>query len=231
MPTRPRILVVEDEPLAADIVCRYLARAGYDTAAEADGHVALARAASFRPQLVVLDIMLPGLDGLEVLRLLRQDGGARVPIILLTARGEEGDRVRGLRLGADDYVVKPFSPTELVARVQAVLRRVLPPGADEGAPLRFGELEILPAARRVLVAGEEVALTQREFDLLLFLARHPARVFTREELMDQVWRFAYYSDTSTVTVHIRRVRAKIERDPTRPRHLETVWGVGYRFAP
>ncbi len=226
-----RILVVEDEPLAADIVCRYLIRAGFETIAESDGNAALARASSWRPDLVLLDVMLPGLDGLEVLRLLRHDGAAHVPVILLTAKGEEADRVHGLQLGADDYVVKPYSPPELVARVEAVLRRVLPLHGEPEPPLRFGEIEVHPDARRVLVAGEELALTQREFDLLLFLARNPARVFTREQLMDQVWRFTYYSDTSTVTVHIRRLRAKIERDPARPRHIETVWGVGYRFAP
>jgi len=166
-----------------------------------------------------------------VLRLLRQDGAAHVPVILLTAKGEEADRVRGLRLGADDYVVKPFSPDELVARVEAVLRRAHPPVDEPEPPLRFGAIEVHPAARRVLVGGEALALTQREFDLLLFLARHPARVFTREELMKQVWGPTYYADTSTVTVHIRRLRTKIERDPARPRHVETVWGVGYRFAP
>jgi len=226
-----RILVVEDEPVAAEIVCGYLARAGLETLAEADGHVALARVGSWRPHLVVLDVMLPGLDGLAVLRLLRQDGAAHVPVILLTAKGEEADRVRGLRAGADDYVVKPFSPDELVARVEAVLRRAHPPVDEPEPPLRFGAIEVHPAARSVLVDGEALALTQREFDLLLFLARHPARVFTREELMKQVWGPTYYADTSTVTVHIRRLRTKIERDPARPRHVQTVWGVGYRFAP
>ena len=173
--------------------------------------------------------MLPGIDGLEVMRRVHVDHGRRTAVILLTARGEESDRVAGLRLGADDYVVKPFSAAELVARVDAVLRRVgtVP---EREPPLRFDGLEIDPAARQVLVADEEVALTQREFDLLLFLARHPGRAFTREQLMDQVWRFLFYTDTATVTVHVRRVRAKIERDPQRPRWIRTVRGVGYRFA-
>ena len=175
--------------------------------------------------------MLPGIDGLEVMRRLREIAGPRVAIILLTAKGEESDRIDGLRLGADDYVVKPFSPAELVARVDAVLRRNEPGDDDPEPVLRVGEIEIDPGGRRVLVAGEEVALTQREFDLLLFLARHPGQVFTRDQLMEQVWRFSFYSDTSTVTVHIRRLRAKVEREPARPRHIETVWGVGYRLRP
>ncbi len=225
-----RVLVVEDEPVTAEIVCRYLDRAGYATMSEGDGNAAVARASAWRPDLVVLDIMLPWLNGLEVLRRLRDRRGPRVAVILLTAKGEEADRIRGLLLGADDYVVKPFSPAELVARVEAVLRR----GHDDeqaAPPLVFGELEIHPAGRAVLVEGREVALTQREFDLLLFLAGRPGQVFTRDQLMDAVWRFAFYSDTSTVTVHIRRLRAKIEPDPAQPHYIETVWGVGYRFRP
>ena len=174
--------------------------------------------------------MLPGIDGLEVMRRLREQRPDRTAIILLTAKGEESDRITGLRLGADDYVVKPFSPAELVARVDAVLRR-LEPEPDHQPPLRFGDLEIDPAARRVRRGGEELALTQREFELLLFLARHPGQAFTRDALMDRVWQFSFYTDTSTVTVHIRRLRAKVEADPTQPRHIETVWGVGYRFSP
>jgi DNA-binding response OmpR family regulator len=228
---RGRIMVVDDEPTIAEIVSRYLERAGYETRIAGDGHAALARASTWHPDLVVLDLMLPGLDGLEVMRLLRETGGPRVAIILLTAKGEESDRIDGLRLGADDYVVKPFSPAELVARVDAVLRRNEPDDAGPEPPLRFGELEIDPSGRRVLVGGEEVMLTQREFDLLVFLARHPGQVFTRDQLMEQVWRFSFYSDTSTVTVHIRRLRAKIEREPAQPRFVETVWGVGYRFRP
>jgi DNA-binding response OmpR family regulator len=232
---RGSVLVVDDEPTIADVVARYLERAGYETRVARDGAAALALAAARRPDLVVLDLMLPGVDGLEVMRRLRhqaeRDGRARPAIILLTARGEESDRVIGLRLGADDYVVKPFSPRELVARVDAVLRRVEPVVPEPAEPIAAGELVIDAAARRVLRAGEEVALTQREFDLLLYLARHPGQVFSREQLMDAVWQYSLYSDTSTVTVHVRRLRAKIEPTPDEPRHLQTVWGVGYRFQP
>jgi two-component system, OmpR family, response regulator ResD len=194
-----------------------------------DGLEALDAVAESAPDLIVLDLMLPGLDGLEVMRRVRAEDRASA-IILLTAKGDESDRIIGLRLGADDYVVKPFSPAELVARVDAVLRRVDTVGVDE-PPLRFGDLEIDPAARRVRVGESEPALTAREYDLLLFLARHPGRAFTRNELMDHVWQYAFYTDTSTVTVHIRRLRAKLEPAPETPRWIETVWGVGYRFAP
>jgi DNA-binding response OmpR family regulator len=186
-------------------------------------------AMSRRPDLVVLDIMLPGLDGLEVMRRLQEDADARVPVILLTAKGEESDRLVGLRQGADDYVVKPFSPLELVARVDAVLRRSDGVGRDVEEALRFSDLEIDPATRTVLVRGRHVDLTAREFDLLLFLARHPGQVFSRDQLMDRVWQFPVYSDTTTVTVHIRRLRAKIEADASNPHWIQTVWGVGYRF--
>jgi DNA-binding response OmpR family regulator len=223
------VLVVDDEPTIAEIVSRYLERAGYDTRVAGDGPQALRLAAEQRPDLVVLDIMLPGLDGLEVMERLRE-GADRIAVILLTAKGEESDRVIGLRRGADDYVVKPFSPAELVARVDAVLRRV-DPAPEKAPPIVHGDLEIDPAARRVVARGEEVELTQREFDLLLFLARHPGQAFTRTQLMDAVWQYAFYSDTSTVTVHVRRLRAKIEADPSQPRHVQTVWGVGYRFQP
>jgi DNA-binding response OmpR family regulator len=227
---RASVLVVDDEPTIGEIVARYLERAGYDTRVVLDGPAALEAVARSRPDLVVLDLMLPGLDGLEVMRRMRDQQRDRTAIILLTARGEESDRITGLRLGADDYVVKPFSPAELVARVDAVLRR-LDPQPELEPPLRFGALEIDPAGRRVRRDDEELALTQREFELLLFLARHPGQAFTRDVLMDRVWQFSFYTDTSTVTVHIRRLRAKIEVDPERPRHIETVWGVGYRFAP
>ena len=231
MTARASVLVVDDEPTIGEVVGRYLERAGYAARIAHDGREALAAVDDERPDLVVLDLMLPGLDGLEVMRRLRaRDRAARLAIILLTARGEESDRVVGLRLGADDYVVKPFSPAELVARVDAVLRRVDTTG-DPEPPLRFDGLEIDPAARSVRVAGEPVALSQREYELLLFLARHPGRAFTRSELMDRVWQYSFYTDTSTVTVHIRRLRAKVERDAAHPRHIETVWGVGYRFAP
>ncbi|MCU0314163.1 MAG: response regulator transcription factor [Solirubrobacteraceae bacterium] len=228
---RGSVLVVDDEPTIAEIVSAYLQSAGYETRTAPDGASALRAVADRAPDLVVLDLMMPGIDGLEVMRRLRAgDRAAPLPIILLTARGEESDRVVGLRLGADDYVVKPFSPAELVARVDAVLRRIEPAPA-EAPPLEFGDLRIEPAARRVVRGDEELPLTQREFELLLFLARHPGQVFTRSQLMDHVWRSSFHTDTSTVTVHVRRLRAKLEPDPARPRHVETVWGVGYRFAP
>jgi two-component system response regulator ResD len=227
---RGSVLVVEDEPTIADVVSRYLRRAGYRTRVAGDGLRALEAFDEDRPDLVVLDIMLPRIDGLEVMRRVRQRGRERVAVILLTAKGEELDRISGLRLGADDYIVKPFSPGELVARVDAVLRRIAPEPEHE-PPLRFDELTVDPAARRAWRDGEELALTQLEFDLLLYLARHPGRAFSREKLMDAVWQYSFYSDTSTVTVHIRRLRAKLEVDPAHPRWLETVWGVGYRFQP
>jgi DNA-binding response OmpR family regulator len=180
------------------------------------------------PDLVVLDIMLPGLDGLEVMQRLRERHGPAPAVILLTAKGEESDRIIGLRRGADDYIAKPFSPGELVARVQAVLRRTVPQG-QVAAPLEFEGICIDRTARTLTVNGEAVALTQREFDLLVFLASNPGQVFSRDQLMQLVWQCAYYSDSSTVTVHIRRLRAKIEPDADSPRFIQTVWGVGYRF--
>ena len=223
---RGSVLVVDDEPTIGEVVSKYLERAGYETRLASDGYEALEAVAQSRPDLIVLDLMLPGIDGLEVMRRVRDRSTA---IILLTAKGEESDRVIGLRLGADDYVVKPFSPAELVARVDAVLRRV--DTVPERAPaLHFGDLEVDPGARQARRGGEPVALTAREFDLLLFLARHAGQAFTREQLMDHVWQYAFYTDTSTVTVHIRRLRAKLEADPDQPRWIETVWGVGYRFA-
>jgi two-component system response regulator ResD len=229
-PTRGLILVVDDEPTIAEVVARYLERAGYDVRTASDGPSAVAAAAERRPDLVVLDIMLPGLDGLEVMRRLHEDGELRTPVILLTAKGEESDRLVGLRRGADDYVVKPFSPRELVARVEAVLRRAHETeGADE--PLDFGGLVIDPAARSVVVRGEEVDVTAREFDLLSFLARHPGQVFSRDQLMERVWDLGFHSESTTVTVHVRRLRAKIEADDSNPEWIQTVWGVGYRFRP
>ena len=174
--------------------------------------------------------MLPGIDGIEVMRQLHERPGPRIAVILLTARGEESDRLVGLRRGADDYVVKPFSPAELVARVDAVLRRVAP--ADEEAPpIEHGPLRIEPATRRASLDGEELTLTQREFDLLAHLAAHPGRVYSRDQLMETVWGEPFFSDTSTVTVHVRRLRAKLGDDPAEPRFIETVWGVGYRLRP
>ena len=228
--SRGSILVVDDEPTIGEVVCRFLDRAGYETRVALDGNAALEQMERQSPDLVVLDLMLPGIEGLEVMRRIRDRDRDHTAIILLTAKGEETDRVIGLRLGADDYVVKPFSPAELVARIDAVLRRVDTSPAQE-PPLEFEGLTIDPAARRVTVGGEEVQLTQREFDLLLFFCRHPGQAFTRQQLMDQVWQYSFYTDTSTVTVHIRRLRSKVEPDPARPRFIETVWGVGYRFQP
>ncbi len=328
---RASVLVVDDEPTIAEVVARYLERAGYETRVAGDGAQALALSAQRTPDLVVLDVMLPGIDGLEVMRRLQEEaqreqeapGSAQragppvsaTRVILLTARGRESERIVGLRRGADDYVVKPFSPGELVARVEAVLRRERPGAAVEARPkeqsaLVFEGLRIEPATRRVLVAagagetpagstptgageapagntptgageapagntptgageapagntptgageapagntptgaGEapaggtpdgdagaaarEVALTVREFDLLAFLARHPGQVFSRDRLMESVWGLPDYTDCSTVTVHIRRLRAKLEPDAERPRYVQTVWGVGYRFRP
>ena len=228
--SRGSVLVVDDEPTIGEVVSRYLERAGYATRVAGDGERALALHGERAADLIVLDLMLPAVDGLEVMRRLRRDRTRRPAIILLTAKGEESDRIVGLRLGADDYVVKPFSPAELVARVDAVLRRVDPEPEHE-PPLSFGSLRIEPAARRVLVHDGECALTAREYELLLFLARHPGQAFSRHALMDRVWGYSFYTDTSTVTVHIRRLRGKVERDPARPRHIETVWGIGYRFAP
>ncbi len=227
---RRTVLVVDDEPTISEVVARYLERAGYATATAGDGIEALRLAAEREPDLVVLDLMLPELDGFEVLRRLQTDGMERTPVILLTAKGEHDDKLAGLRRGADDYIVKPFSPSELVARVDAVLRRAQPARA-EAEPLRFDGLEIDARARRVSRDGEEIGLSQREFDLLAFLATHPGQAFSRDQLMDRVWEAAPYSDTSTVTVHVRRLRAKIEPDPEQPRFIQTVWGVGYRFNP
>ena len=228
--TRGDILVVDDEPTIAEVVSRYLERAGYATRVAGDGRRALELHGERAADLIVLDLMLPGVDGLEVMRRMRNGHTRRPAFILLTAKGEESDRIVGLRLGADDYVVKPFSPAELVARVDSVLRRVDPEPELE-PPLEFGRLRIEPAARRVLADGAECALTVREYELLLFLARHPGQAFSRQALMDRVWGYSFYTDTSTVTVHIRRLRGKIESDPAQPRHIETVWGIGYRFAP
>jgi two-component system response regulator ResD len=225
---RGSVLVVDDEPTITEVVSRYLDRAGYTTHVAADGPGALQVAAEARPDLVVLDLMMPGMDGLEVMRVLREQ--QQVLVILLTAKGEQADRITGLRLGADDYVVKPFSPAELVARVDAVLRRV-DHSPQPAEPISFDGLTVDPAAHQVTVRGEEVQLTVREFELLFHFVRHPGQVFSRSQLMDAVWRYSFYTDTSTVTVHIRRLRAKIEADPSQPRWLQTVWGVGYRFQP
>jgi DNA-binding response OmpR family regulator len=228
---RGTVLVVDDEPTIVEVVARYMERAGYVTHSANDGPEALRLASLHRPNLVVLDVMLPGLDGIEVMRQLHEGPGERTAVILLTARGEESDRLVGLRRGADDYVVKPFSPAELVARVDAVLRRVSPLAGAEPEPIEHGPLRIDPAGRTVSLAGEELELTQREFDLLSYLASNPGRVFSRDQLMEAVWEYPFFTDTSTVTVHVRRLRAKLGDDPSEPRFIETVWGVGYRLRP
>jgi two-component system response regulator ResD len=227
------VLVVDDEPTIGEVLCRYLQRAGFQAACALDGPRAIAMSGERRPDLVILDIMLPGIDGLEVMRRLHEHDGPQPAVILLTAKGEESDRIVGLRRGADDYVVKPFSPAELLARVEAVLRRARGAGEEDrdALPLIFDSLQIDPAARSVSLDGEPVSLTQREFDLLSFLARHPGRVFSRDQLIDLVWRLPFCNDSSTVTVHVRRLRAKIEPNPGVPRFIQTVWGVGYRFTP
>ncbi|KES08482.1 chemotaxis protein CheY [Streptomyces toyocaensis] len=222
-----RVLVVDDDPTVAEIVTGYLDRAGYVVDRAGDGPDALARAAAHRPDLVVLDLMLPGMDGLEVCRRMR--GHGPVPVIMLTARGDEDDRILGLEVGADDYVTKPFSPRELVLRVESVLRRSRPAPAAS-ALLRAAGLAVDPAARRATKHGGELSLTMREFDLLAFFMRNPGRAYAREELMREVWGWDF-GDLSTVTVHVRRLRGKVEDDPARPRLIQTVWGVGYRFDP
>ncbi|WP_326714416.1 MULTISPECIES: response regulator transcription factor [unclassified Streptomyces] len=228
-PPLGRVLVVDDDPTVAEVVAGYLDRAGYDVVRAADGPAALDRAAAHGPDLVVLDLMLPGMDGLEVCRRLRARGP--VPVIMLTARGDEDERILGLEVGADDYVTKPFSPRELVLRVESVLRRARAATAPKPAgPLRAAGLTVDPAARRAAKEGVELALTIREFDLLAFFLRHPGRAFSREELMQQVWGWDF-GDLSTVTVHVRRLRGKIEDDPAAPSLIQTVWGVGYRLDP
>jgi DNA-binding response OmpR family regulator len=224
------ILIVEDEPSIREVVGLYLQRAGYRPLYAADGRTALEMMAKQLPDLVVLDLMLPHVDGYEITRWLRAQGDT--PIIMLTARREEADRIAGLEMGADDYVVKPFSPQELVSRARAVLRRAggTGPAASE-RPLIFGNLHINPQTRLAAVNGEEKVLTVKEFDLLWTLARHPRQVFTRDQLLDTVWGLTEYIDPSSVTVHIRRLREKIERDPSNPRYIQTVWGVGYKFEP
>ena len=222
------VLVVDDEPIVREVVVRYLAREGYRTLEAGDGDTARELLERDPPNLVVLDVMLPGTDGLSLCRWIR--ARSQLPVILLTARGEEADRIVGLELGADDYVTKPFSPRELAARVRTVLRRSAPAELGE-ARRTFGDLEIDAGSRKVTKAGEQLRLTAREFDLLWFLASHPRQVFSRSQLMDRVWGYEAALDTGTVTVHVRRLREKIEDEPSRPARLETVWGVGYRFVP
>jgi len=223
------VLVVDDDATVADVVRRYLERDGYEVRLAGDGETALRLAAAEVPDLVVLDLMLPGIDGLEVCRRLRATSD--VPVVMLTALGEESDRIAGLSLGADDYVTKPFSPRELALRVGSVLRRARGAAAEVVAPeplLRDGDLEVDVVGRRAYRGGAELALTGRELDLLVFLLRNPGRAFDRAELLDRVWGWTF-GDQSTVTVHVRRLREKIERDPANPLRISTVWGVGYRY--
>jgi DNA-binding response OmpR family regulator len=222
------ILVVDDEPIIRDVVIRYLRRDGFETREASTGDEAREFLEKETPELVILDVMLPGTDGLELCRWIRSH--SELPVIMLTARGEETDRIVGLELGADDYVTKPFSPRELAVRVRNVLRRTRGDSTNVER-FSFGSFEIESATREVRSSGNPVKLTAREFDLLWFLASHPRRVFSRDQLMSRVWGYTTALDTGTVTVHVRRLREKIEDDPSRPRHLETVWGVGYRFTP
>jgi DNA-binding response OmpR family regulator len=222
------VLVVDDEPIVREVVVRYLAREGHRTLEAADGDAARTAIETTAPDLVVLDVMLPGTDGLELCRWIRST--SELPVIMLTARGEEADRIVGLELGADDYVTKPFSPRELTARVRSVLRRAAP-GRTADERLAFGDVRLERATREVWKGQRELQLTAKEFDLVWFLAAHSRRVFSRDQLMASVWGYTAALDTGTVTVHVRRLRKKLEDDPARPRHLQTVWGVGYRLVP
>ena len=222
-----KVLVVEDESSIREVVKLYLKRAGYEVRVAKDGLEAIEALTKEMPDLIVLDLMLPHVDGMEITRWLRERGD--VPIIMLTARREEADRIAGLEMGADDYVVKPFSPQELVSRVRAVLRRTYGSLSNAEKSLVYGNLTIDPATRLVKKDGQEKVLTAKEFDLLLLLARHPRQVFSRNQLLDRVWGLSDYIDPSTVTVHVRRLREKIESDPSNPEHIVTVWGVGYKF--
>ncbi|HVN16592.1 MAG TPA: response regulator transcription factor [Anaerolineales bacterium] len=223
-----KILVVEDEASIAEVVCLYLKRAGYEVQTAKDGKEAMTLLEDAIPGFVILDLMLPEVDGLSLTRWLRDR--SNVPIIMLTARREELDRIAGLEMGADDYIVKPFSPQELVSRVRAVLRRT---GREDESvperPLTSGNLTIDPLSRVVSVGEKQVDLTAKEFEMLHLLVRHPRQVFTREQLLERIWGGAEYIDAGTVTVHVRRLREKIEEDPSNPRRLLTVWGVGYKF--
>ncbi|MFC7529211.1 response regulator transcription factor [Actinoplanes sp. GCM10030250] len=228
-----RVLVVDDDPTVSDVVRRYLEQAGCEVRLAADGADGLAAVAAQRPDLVVLDLMMPGIDGLEVCRRLRRQL-PDLPVVMLTALGEEADRVLGLEVGADDYVTKPFSPRELVLRIRSVLRRTAP-AAHPSAPsaqarLTDAELAVDTARRIAELGGATLSLTVREFDLLVFLMRHPGQVWSRGDLLDKVWGWQF-GDQSTVTVHVRRLREKIEKDPAAPQRIRTVWGVGYRYDP
>jgi DNA-binding response OmpR family regulator len=225
----PTVLVVDDEPIVRGVVVRYLEREGYATLEAGDGERAQELLEREPPSLVVLDVMLPGIGGLELCRWIRSR--SEVPIVMLTALGEETDRIVGLELGADDYITKPFSPREVAVRVRNLMRRVALAPEAQAPTISFGDVVIDAAAREIHKRGEPLALTLKEFDLLAFLASNPRQVFSRGQLMDRVWGYQSALDTGTVTVHIRRLRMKIEDDPSHPRHLETVFGAGYRFTP
>jgi DNA-binding response OmpR family regulator len=225
----PEIWIVEDEPSIAEVVELYLRRAGFQVQALSDGSAVLNLLEQRLPDLLVLDVMLPGVDGFSILRWLRDRSD--VPVIFITARREEVDRIAGLELGADDYVVKPFSPQELVSRVRAVLRRIQRETGVAEKSLTYGDLTVDPQTRLVNLAGREITLTNREFDLLWLLVQHPRQVFTRVQLLERVWGMSEYIDPGTVTVHLRRLREKIEKDASQPARLLTVWGVGYKFEP
>lgn len=236
MSKQRNILVVDDERTIREVVRRYLELEGFAVTEAETGPQALSILQDSQPDLIVLDIMLPGVDGFAITRRLRGNNEysplrtqGDIPIILLTARSNEVDRVAGLELGADDYVTKPFSPRELVARVKVILRRASPTEVESENPLEFGGLSLDPRGRSVTVEGAGVSLTAKEFDLLWFLLRHPRQVFTRQQLLDQVWGYEFYGDESTVTVHVRRLREKLEPNPSKPNYVQTVWGVGYKF--
>jgi len=225
-----KIVVVEDEPSISEVVSLYLKRAGYTVFSYIDGLEALNSLTSQLPDLIILDVMLPGMDGFTLTRNLRDRSD--VPIILLTSRREESDRIAGLELGADDYVVKPFSPQELVSRVRAVLRRARSnTEITNESILNFKGLTINPQTRDVTINGEAIILTAKEFELLYHMALHPRQVFTRDQLLENIWGFSHYIDAGTITVHMRRLREKIEKDPTSPEYIITVWGIGYKFEP
>jgi two-component system, OmpR family, response regulator ResD len=224
-----RVLVVDDEPIVRDVLGRYLTRDGFEVDQAGDGEAALASFRAATPDLVLLDLMLPVRDGFEVFSRIREQGDT--PVIMLTAKSQEADRVVGLEIGADDYITKPFSPREVLARVRSVLRRSGIPAGNGDPVVEAGSLRIDPRAREVRLGRRRLDLTPKEFDLVHFLAANPGTAFTRTELLDELWDFAFDGDPSTVTVHVRRLRAKIEEDPSHPRHLVTVWGLGYRFDP
>ena len=225
-----QILVIEDEPSVGEVVSLYLRRAGYTVTVFQDGKQALQNLEKQIPSLVILDLMLPGVDGFEITRWLRARGDT--PIIMLSARRQETDRIAGLEMGADDYVIKPFSPQELVSRVRAVLRRTQSPQTEASQEiLTVGSIEINLQTRSVQVNGQDKVLTVKEFDLLVLFVRHPHQVFSRDQLLENVWGISEFIDPGTVTVHVRRLREKIETDPANPRYIQTIWGIGYKFEP